>query len=446
MSERKHPTNTIGVRREDKNAWERRAPLSPEAVRALTGGGLRVLVESSTNRVFEDPEYAAAGATLVDDVFGADVVLAVKEIPTELLRPGGTYAYFSHTIKGQPYNLEMLRRLVELGCNLVDYECITDDDGRRLVFFGRHAGLAGMLDTLWTLGRRLVALGRTSPFGVLEPAHRYDSLARAEAAVAAVGDHIRREGVGAGLAPLTCGFTGYGNVSQGAQHIWDLLPSETITPADLPALAADREAPHDRVFKVVFREEDLVEAIDQARRLGPFDLRDYYDHPERYRSVFARYAPHLTLVLNGVYWTEDYPRLLPRDVLQQMFAGTSVPKLLVIGDVSCDIGGSVEATVKATHPDAPVYVYDPLDGGVRDGFDGPGVAVMAVDNLPCELPREATETFSAALAPFAAALAEADFTKNLNDLGLPAPVRRALLLHRGRFTPEFEYMQAFLDT
>jgi alpha-aminoadipic semialdehyde synthase len=445
MTTQPSPAPTLGIRLEDKNRWERRAPLTPAAVRQLTQDGLRVVVQPSPQRVFPDDAYARAGAALAPDVFGADVVLAVKEVPKELLRPGGTYLFFSHTIKGQWYNRPLLKRLVELGCSLVDYECITDEAGRRLVFFGRQAGQAGLIDTLWTLGQRLAALGRPSPFATLRPAHTYKSLAAAEAAVAAVGETIRREGVGAGLAPLVCGFAGYGNVSQGAQEVYARLPVEDVAPEDLPALTARRPAPADHVFRVVFREEHLVEAVDPARRAGAFDLSDYFERPAGYRSIFERHAPHLTILLNGIYWTESYPRLLTRDLLRRMFGGPHAPKLLVVGDVSCDIRGSVEATVKATEPDEPVFVYDPETDTARDGFEGPGLAVMAVDNLPCELPRDASEFFSDALLPFVPAIVRADWSRDLDHLDLPAAVRRALVLHRGRFTPEYAYMMDFVE-
>jgi len=439
------PAPTLGIRLEDKNRWERRAPLTPDAVRRLAEDGIRVLVQPSPNRVFPDAAYESGGAALTPDVFGADVVLAVKEIPKDLLRPGGTYVFFSHTIKGQPYNRPLLKRLVELGCTLLDYECITDDAGRRLVFFGRQAGQAGMIDTLWSLGQRLAALGQPSPFATLRPAHAYESLAAAEEALAAVGETIRREGVGAGLEPLVCGFTGYGNVSQGAQQVYARLPVEELAPADLPKLTTRRPAPADRVFQVVFREEHLVEAVDPAHRAAPFDLNDYFERPEGYRSIFERHAPHLTLLMNGIYWTERYPRLLTRDLLHQMYGAAHPPRLVVVGDVSCDIRGSVEATVKATAPDRPVFVYDPTTDTARDGFEGPGLAVMAVDNLPCELPRDASEFFSGQLLPFVPAIVRADWSRDLDALDLPGPVRRALVLHRGRFTPEYAYMMDFVE-
>jgi saccharopine dehydrogenase (NAD+, L-lysine-forming) len=143
--------NTIGIRLEDKNAWERRAPLTPDAVRRVSSEGVEVHVERFSRRAFPDEAYAEAGATLSDDVRDCEMVLGIKEMSEDYFRPGGAYFFFSHTIKGQPYNMDMLRSLVDRGCTLMDYERVTDEEGRRLIFFGRYAGLAGMIDTFWTL-------------------------------------------------------------------------------------------------------------------------------------------------------------------------------------------------------------------------------------------------------------------------------------------------------
>jgi len=149
----------IGIRREDKNKWERRAPLVPtDASDLQTKGGMRFLVQHSALRVYTDDEYRSAGVEVNEDLGPASVILAIKEIPTHLLLPGKTYVFFAHVVKGQPHNMPMLRRLMELGCSLVDYEKITDDQKRRLIFFGRHAGYAGMIETLRCLGQRLAVL------------------------------------------------------------------------------------------------------------------------------------------------------------------------------------------------------------------------------------------------------------------------------------------------
>ncbi|MCA9617452.1 MAG: hypothetical protein KC731_00430 [Myxococcales bacterium] len=429
----------LGIRREDKHAFERRVPLTPDGVRKLTAQGLEIVVQPSSIRAFDDAAYAEAGATIAEDLGSCDVVLAVKEIPSTLFRQGGAYVFFSHTIKGQPHNMPMLRKLMELGCTLIDYEKITDDAGRRLVFFGRHAGLAGMIDTLWTVGRRLAARGTPTVFEDLRLAHEYPDLEAAEQAITAVGEALKTRPFPESLAPFVVGFAGYGNVSRGAQHILELLPHEWIAPEDLPALVARSDAPRDRVFGVVFEERHLV-----ARRDGSaFELQDYYDHPELYRSRFLPQAKHLSVIVNAIYWTEAYPRLLARADLKDWYAAEE-PRLVTVGDISCDIEGAIECTVKATTPDAPSYVYDPATDALVDGVAGPGVAMMTTDCLPCELPRESSAAFTEALVPFAEALARADYTGGLADSGLPPPMQRATILWRGELTPPFAYMKKFL--
>src|SRR5882672_4175060 len=230
----------IGIRREEKNPWERRAPLTPGHVAELARFGLTVAIEPSPLRVFPDEAYRTAGGRITADLSSCSVVVGVKEIPIGQLLPGTAYLFFAHVTKGQPGNMAMLRRLMELRCSLVDYEKIVDDRGRRLVFFGRHAGFAGMLDTLSALGRRLLWEGIGSPFASLRPAHDYADLEEAHDELARVAASIRRDGVPDRLHPVAFGFTGSGNASKGAQEIFDHLPYEEILPEDLPSLFANQ--------------------------------------------------------------------------------------------------------------------------------------------------------------------------------------------------------------
>ena len=434
-------TNKIGIRLEDKNVWERRAPLTPDAVRQASSDGVEVHVERFSRRAFSDSAYAEAGASLSDDVRDCELVLGIKEMPKDYFRPGGAYFFFSHTIKGQPYNMEMLRSLVDRGCTLLDYELVRDEKGRRLIFFGRYAGLAGMIDTFWTLGRRLEALGHDTAFRELKPSHEYADLEAAKAAVSRVGERIAAEGLPKILRPMAVGFTGYGHVSRGAQEILDLLPHVEVAPDQLGDFVEGGEAPGGRIAKVVYKEEDLVEPGDPSR---PFELQHYYDHGEAYRSRFAPHLRWLTVLVNGIFWAPQYPKLADADQLRALFTGSERPRLLVVGDITCDIDGSLACTVRDTEPGDPVYVYDPATGEAPSGFEGPGLAVMAVGNLPCELPREASETFSEALLPFVPALARADLTEDLETAGLPDPIKRSVILWRGDFAPEFSYMSEFL--
>ncbi len=435
-------THSLGIRLEDKNIWERRVPLTPAAVGRLTAQpDLDVRVQTSPTRIFSDADYDGAGASIVEDPFDADVVVAVKEIPTKLLRADGTYVYFSHTIKGQPYNMDMLRRLMELRCNLLDYERVVDDKGRRLIFFSWFAGAAGAVDTLQAAGERYAAQGIANPLEQVGMTYSYGGLDKAEAGLRAVGELIRNEGLPPAMRPFVIGITGYGNVSQGAQHVLDWLPIEEITPEQLPALRAMDAPPGDRIYKVVFHEKHMVEPIEPG---APFELMEYFQHPERYRSTFAQWVPHLDLMINAIYWTEASPRLITNEQLKGWFEQSGEIRLQVVGDVSCDIEGSVECLVKATEPDNPHFVYDPITGVATDGTTGRGLCMMAVDNLPCELPAEASQAFSDALEPFMAALMRADLSLPFGDLALPQPLKSALILHRGELTPDYRYMADFI--
>ncbi|MHC4778284.1 MAG: bifunctional lysine ketoglutarate reductase /saccharopine dehydrogenase family protein [Planctomycetota bacterium] len=428
----------IGIRREDKNVWERRAPLVPQDVRELIEKeGCSFIVQPAPNRAFPDTDYAAAGAAISDDLDPCGVVLGVKEMHPSIFRTGGAYVFFAHVIKGQSYNMDMLKALMTKRGHLIDYEKISDERGRRLLFFGRHAGLAGMIDTLWAAGKRLAKGGTPNPFESIDPAHRYDELEEAKEAVRAAGRRIASAGLPEDLVPFTCGFAGYGNVSRGAQEIFDELPVREVAPGALPGRG---EGSDKVVYKVVFREEDMVEPIQDGRS---FDLAEYYEHPERFRPRFARFLPKLDLLINAIYWDEKYPRLATRSDLKTLFSGETAPRLKVIGDISCDLEGAVEATVRATDPGNPAFVYDPFTGASPDGLDGPGVVILAVDNLPAELPIEASRDFSGILKGFVGPLARADFESDSPDL--PDPVKRALIVHRGELTADFRYIESNLQ-
>jgi alpha-aminoadipic semialdehyde synthase len=431
----------IGIRREDKSRWEGRVPLVPAHIAELVRErGLEFSVQPSPIRAFDDHLFAEAGAALDEKLADCPIIMGVKEIPVEKLEAGRVYVYFSHTIKGQSANMPALKRLLELGCTLIDYEKITDDAGRRLVFFGRFAGIAGMIDTLWALGRRLEHEGVTpNPFAAVEPSHRYEDLRAARVALAGVADRIRDQGLPPSLTPFVCGFAGYGQVSLGAQEIYDLLPVVEIDPADVTSAAAD---PH-ICYKVVFHEKHLVRRIDDS---APFELQEYYDHPELYADAFRPFADHLTLLVNCIYWEPKYPRLLSREQLAELYApGAPAPRLRVIGDISCDVDGSVACTVRTTTPDAPIYVYDPQTGSGTDGVEGHGPVVLAVDFLPSELPVDASQHFSESLLPHVPELAGIDLEAPFASCGLPPELERATIAYRGELTAAYKYLESHLE-
>ncbi len=437
-------TALIGIRREDKSKWERRVPVTPQdAAELQQEHDIQVIVQTSAIRAFIDEEFVQAGATVQEDLSPCPVVLGIKEMPKEFFQPDKTYVFFAHVIKGQPYNMPMLRRMLDLGCTLIDYERVVDDKNRRLIFFGWHAGVAGMIDTLWALGQRLAWEGVPNPFIGLRPTHTYHNLAEAKAAVGQVRARIEAEGLPEAVTPLILGVAGYGNVSRGAQEILALLPVIEIEPEQVTAVAGSADPSRHHVYKAVFKEWHMVEPASPDT---DFELQDYYDHPEKYHGVFEQYVPHLTVLVNAIYWTKRYPRLITKEYLTRLFSTGAKPRLRVIGDISCDIEGAIECTVKSTEPDNPVFVYDPLTREVMDGCEGPGVVVMAVDILPSELPREASADFSRILRPFLPAIARCDFSAPFEACTLPPEIKRAVIAYQGQLTPEYEYIREFLES
>jgi len=439
----------IGIRREDKSIWRRRVSIVPEHARQLREEhGIEVWVQPSEVRVFREEEFVLAGARIEEDLSSCQVIFAVKEIPVRLFRPGCTYIFFAHVIKGQPYNMRMLKRMMDLGCTLIDYEKVTDEDGRRLIFFGRHAGLAGMINTLWALGQRLEWLGVPNPFTDLSQTYQYHDLAEAKAAVTAVGERIAREGLPAQIAPFICGFAGYGNVFRGANEIIELLPVQQIEPGQVSAVAQSADYARNAVCKVVFKEEHTVEPISPA---AEFELQDYYDYPEKYRGRFNDYLPHLNVLVNCTYWEAKYPRLVTKADLRRLYGGEPScdglriePRLQVIGDISCDIEGAIEGTVKCTEPGDPVYVYDPAEDHAYEGVAGRGPVILAVDILPSELPRDASEYFSEVLMDYVPAIARADYSVPFDELALPPEIKRAVIVYQGELTPDYRYLEEYV--
>ncbi len=432
----------IGIRHEDKYAMERRVAIIPKHVNKLIKEeGLEVLVQKSPKRIFTHEEFESAGAKIVDDVRNAPVIIGVKEMPLDIFEQDHTYIFFSHVIKGQSHNMPMLKKMIEKKINLIDYEKVVDEVGKRLIFFGRYAGLAGMINSLWSLGERFRELGHKTPFLRIKQSHFYHSLDEARKVISEVGQEIAEKGLPASLNPITIGFTGYGNVSNGAQEIAGLLPIKEISTDELLDLKNRENLPTNLVYKIVFKEWDLVKSIAGA---GEFELQNYYAHPEKYESVFEQYIPHLTVLMNCMYWDDRYPRIVTKDYLEKLY-NTGNPKLTVIGDVTCDPDGSIECTHKGTEIEDPVFVYNPFTRKPIMGFKGEGILVMAVDILPSELPRDSSIAFSEALYKFIKPIVTADYNVPFEKIDLPNPIKKAMILHKGEFTPDFKYMTKYLS-
>ncbi|NOU48658.1 MAG: hypothetical protein HOO86_16580 [Bacteroidales bacterium] len=431
--------NIVGIRFEDKYEMERRVPIVPHHVKKLVEKGLAFHVQTSAKRAFTDDSFEDAGAKIVSSLENASVIFGVKEMPETFFEENKTYVFFSHVVKGQPYNMPMLRAMMDKKCQLIDYEKIENEENKRLIFFGRYAGLAGMINSLWSLGQRYKLQGIDTPFAHIRQAYTYPSLKQAYEAVSKAGYEIAQHGLPDAISPIVIGFTGYGNVSKGAQEIAHLLPSIEISPKQLLELDFNQVSKK-LIYKVVFKESDLSRPID---RTAVFDLHHYYGHPECYENQFEKYIPNLSVLVNCIYWNNQYPRMITKDFLEKLYANGE-PKLKVIGDISCDPDGSIECTHKGTEIENPVFVYNPVTRVPTYGFEGEGILVMAVDILPSELPLESSIGFSEALYPYVEKIVGADYDKPFDKLELPTAIKKALILHKGKFTPNYEYMSSFI--
>lgn len=430
----------IGIRLEDKYLMERRVALIPKHIKHLTDKGLRFIIEHSPKRVFKHHEFEEAGAEIVQDVKNADVIFGVKEMPMDFFEEGKTYIFFSHVIKGQSYNMPMLKKMMEKKCNLIDYEKIADDSGKRLIFFGRFAGLAGMINSLWSLGQRYKVLGIDTPFSRIRQSHTYESLEEAKKVIREVGMEIASKGLPEEICPLSIAFTGYGNVSQGAQEIAALLPSMEISPEELLELNSRKEVAKNVVYKTVFKEWDLSQPNDANME---FELQHYYKNPDKYHNEFEQYVPHISVLMNCMYWDDKYPRILTKDFLEKLYKEGNM-KLTVIGDVTCDPDGSIECTHMGTYIEDPIFVYNPITREASMGFEGDGILDMAVDILPSELPRESSIAFSNALFDYVEDIVNADFNVPFEKIELPNAIKNALILYNGELTPDYEYIENYL--
>jgi alpha-aminoadipic semialdehyde synthase len=342
---------TVAILRETYDKWERRAPLSPQQVAAFlhqqqqqqqhgdtttsttttttatttTTTTTKVLVQPSSHRIFSDQEYREAGATIQQDVQDANVILAVKR-PQSLkgLPSSSTYLFFSHVRKGQPENMELLQECLNHKVQLIDYECITTKDAesgksKRLVAFGKYAGMAGMLDTFSILGRRLLGTyGMTTPFLNCPPAIYHANIQEAKDAVRRLGEAITTRGL-LPFEPIVVCVTGTGgNVHGGVREILDLVPHQMVRVGDLPDLLASgsSSSSHQQIYVVAPELKDMYE----RKGGGVFDREDFNQNPDHYTCSFAEtVAPYCHVLINGIYWDHRFPRILTKEDMLHLY-------------------------------------------------------------------------------------------------------------------------------
>ncbi|XP_068595338.1 alpha-aminoadipic semialdehyde synthase, mitochondrial [Brachionichthys hirsutus] len=443
-----HHRAVMAIRREDVNPWERRAPLAPRHVKELTNAGVKVLVQPSNRRAIHEKYYMRAGAIIQEDVSEASLIIGVKRLPEEKVIPKKTYAFFSHTIKAQEANMGILDDLLTKEVRLIDYEKMVDANGFRIVAFGQWAGVAGMINILHGLGLRFLALGHHTPFMHIGMAHNYRNVSQAIQAVRDCGYEVSMGLMPKSIGPVTFCFTGTGNVSKGAQDILNELPVEYVEPHELKDVSESGDM--NKVYATVLsRHHHLVRKSD-----GIYDPIEYENHPERYTSHFrTSVAPYTSCLINGIYWDPLTPRLLRRLDAQKLIRPVKVSRaategspalphrLLAICDISADTGGSIEFMTECTTIDKPFCIYDADQHIDHDSVEGNGILMCSIDNLPAQLPIEATEYFGDRLFPYIWEMLPSDATRPLEEEEFSPQVRDAVITSNGVLTPKFEYIE-----
>lgn len=447
---------TIGILRETYDDWERRTPLCPRHVEELLQGSSqlsRVLVQPSSQRCFSNADYEQAGATLSDDLSQADIVLGVKRpADPESVLPDKTYVFFSHVIKGQESNMGLLQRVLDKKVQLVDYECIVQEkEGNRLVAFGRYAGLAGMIDTFYPLGRRLVTdYGIHTPFLQCPLASMQTDLAQAQQTIRTIGEQIAYEGLPSELQePLVFCVTGLGGrVFGGAMEILELLPQERVLAEDLPELFAQTNPDPYKVYTVTPSPQEMY----HRRNDGSFDMEDWRKNPSQYDSKFAKdIAPYVHALVNCIYWDPRYARLITKEEAQALHENDQ-KRLLVVSDISCDVNGSIEFLDRTCTIAKPFFQYNPLTREeVCADIGDKGITVMGTDILPAEIPKESSDHFGTAVVKVLNELfetrSEGGSNSHSTDLqeGPEVLSNACITTSQGELAPRFQYLDSFLQ-
>ena len=397
----------IGLIREDKVPLDRRVAIAPESARVINENveGLEIICQSSPHRCFPDKEYVDAGISVVDDVSDCDILLGVKEVPVDELIPEKTYFFFSHTIKAQDYNRDLLRAILTKKITLIDYECLTNQSGNRLLAFGRYAGIVGAYNTIWAYGQR----------------YRLYDISRAKDCFDL--EQLKLEYQKVHLPPIKIALTGGGRVAKGAMEVLNGLNLRRLSPEEF----LNRDFSEPTYVQLNARD------YHSHKQGHQFSRTTFFAAPENYQSNFLNYAARADILIAGAYWDPRAPRLFEsEDVLKPDF------KIKVIGDITCDIEGSIPSTKQASTIDQPLYDYNPSDDQVAMALsDEANLTVMSIDNLPGELPRDASLDFGK------------DFIENvlpsLTGSGNQEIIANATITKNGDLTDKYSYLQNFVD-
>ena len=397
----------IGVIKEGKVPQDTRVPLIPKHLKKLKHDirAFEVVVEPSEIRCYTDQEYTAQHIELSTRLDDCDVLLGVKEVPLDKLIANKIYLFFSHTIKEQPYNRKLLQEILRKNITLIDYEVLTNKAGARIVAFGRYAGLVGAYNGLLTYGKKYNLFK-------LRRAHECFDL-----------EDLKTELPKVTLPPVKILVTGGGRVAGGAMEILDGAKIRKVSPDEL--LSREFEEP---VYANL-----LPEAYNQHKEGRAYTDQDFFTNPQDYEGNFIRFGEVADLLIASAYWDPEAPVLFTKEDVK---AGRI--NLKVIADITCDIEGSVPTTLRATTIAEPWYDYDKTTLTETAAFtSAENITVMAIDNLPNELPRNASEDFSRELSEQVIPL----FLHGDKDDIL----KRATITREGELTENFAYLQRYVD-
>ena len=395
----------IGIIREGKTPPDSRAPLTPALCAQLNAlVGTEVVVQPSSIRCFSDEEYQTAGLRLSEDLSNCDLLLGVKEVPVDQLISNKTYCFFSHTIKEQPYNRNLLRTVLAKNIRLIDYEVITDEQGRRLIAFGFFAGMVGAYNGILTFGERS---------GSFRLKRMYQCKDYAEAS---------QQFEGLSLPPIKIVLTGAGRVGMGAKKVLQDMGIREVSPAEYLANSF-REA--------VFTQ---IDCNHYAERLDghAFEMTDFFQNPTKYKSVFAPYYRVSDLMINGIYWDNQASAFFTKEEMKSPDF-----HIRVIADITCDIApeSSIPSTLRPTTIADPIFGYDPLKEVESAPHQDHIIDMMTIDNLPNELPRDASQAFGQAFFNHV----WPEFKKEQSDI-----LERATIAQDGKLEKHFEYLQKYV--
>ena len=395
----------IGLIREGKNPPDTRVPLTPVQCAEIMHEHpeIRIVAQPSPNRCYTDAEYAAQGIPLQEDLTDCDVLLGVKEVPTDQIIPNKTYFFFSHTKKAQAYNKPLMQALIAKNICMIDYECLVHADSQRILGFGFYAGFVGAHNGLLTYGKR------TGAYTL--PAANY--LGSVAAMKKAYEDFV--------LPNVKIVITGSGNVAAGAVEIMHLLDVEYIEPEDF--LAHEYEYP---VYTHV-----KGHTLYQRKDGGIYHREDFHANPGQYECIFKPFLAQADILMNGVYWDKKVPRLFEKADIQR-----ADYRMFTIADITCDLDGSVPINLgSSTIPD-PVYGVNRQSFARTEPFENPeaNVDVMAVDNLPNELPRDASEYFGIHFEKYILR----ELLKSSSEV-----LDRGTICKNGQLMPRFAYLQDY---